>query len=147
MPCQDVVFTECIHYANTNNPKCARERPLPSRIVRHRFEQGEKILRKTLGLPIENEIEGEGIIFGAGAGSRLYLYSRTEPPKATNTAASFIVADVRETVDTLKEADLIFQEYEFAGVQTFKSVANMGPGSKSAWFLDPFGNIRAISNI
>jgi catechol 2,3-dioxygenase-like lactoylglutathione lyase family enzyme len=111
------------------------------------LNKARKFYGKTLGRPIENEIEGEGIMVGAGARSKLYLYSRADPPKATNAIASFIVADVRETLDALKEAGLVFQEYEFAGVQTSKSVANMGPGSKSAWFLDPFGNILSISNM
>jgi hypothetical protein len=44
----------------------------------------------------------------------------------------------------LKDRGVVFEEYDFPGLQTVNSIATMG-NVKGAWFKDPDGNILAVS--
>jgi catechol 2,3-dioxygenase-like lactoylglutathione lyase family enzyme len=58
---------------------------------------------------------------------------------------SFAVDDVDQTVASLKEKGIEFEEYDLPNIKTENWVATIG-GLKAAWFRDPAGNLIAITS-
>jgi hypothetical protein len=52
----------------------------------------------------------------------------------------FAVADVRAAVADLKEAGVVFEEYDASELKTIDGVADM-EGRSAAWFKDTEGNL------
>ena len=52
----------------------------------------------------------------------------------------FAVADVRAAVADLKEAGVVFEEYDASELKTIYGVADM-EGRSAAWFKDTEGNL------
>ena len=109
------------------------------------LERAKKFYGETLGLKSNGELALDHVEYEAGEGTFLVIYVRPEPPKAENTAASFIVDDVEVIVKWLKERGVVFEEYDLPGLKTTNSIATLGD-LKGAWFKDPDGNILAISS-
>jgi predicted enzyme related to lactoylglutathione lyase len=101
-----------------------------------------------LGLTITaSEEDPTGSFYaGAGEGTKIFVYNSGDP-KATNTAASFKVEDVRATVKELKEKGVEFESYDMESLKTDEeNVASMGD-MEAAWFKDPAGNILCVANM
>jgi len=77
------------------------------------------------------------------AGSTLALFPKPEGTKADHTAISFRVADVAATVAQLKQAGVVFEDYDFPGLKTVNHVCVLG-AEKAAWFKDTEGNYLCI---
>ncbi len=99
---------------------------------------------KKLGLRVASA-ESDGIEFACGDGTHLYVYQRSEAPRATNTVASFKVPDLKAAVTSLRNQGIKFEEYDLPGLKTVNGIATTGNWS-AAWFKDPDGNILAIGN-
>ena len=76
-------------------------------------------------------------------GSTLALFPKPEGTKADHTAISFKVADIAGTIDELKRAQVVFEDYDFPGFKTVNHVCVLG-AEKAAWFKDPEGNYLCI---
>ena len=100
---------------------------------------------ETLGLKLNGEIADGHAEYEAGGGTVLLVYERPDPPKAENTVASFVVSDVEETVKSLKDRGVVFEDYDFPGLKTVDGIATMGD-IKGSWFKDPDGNTIAVSS-
>lgn len=109
-------------------------------------------LRKTkdfysqkLGLEVIKE-SANGIMFGAGGNTRIYIYKRG-PSKADHTLASFMVTDLEAMIDELVNKGIKFEQYDMPGLKTDeKGIAvSEAEKEKGAWFKDPDGNILALS--
>ncbi len=107
------------------------------------MERAKKFYTEVLGLKEAAKSEPGGINFECGKGTMLYIYERSTPTLADNTACSFDVADLVAEMADLKSRGVVFEEYDFPGLKTVNGVAEMG-GYKAAWFKDPDGNILAI---
>ncbi|HUO98342.1 MAG TPA: VOC family protein [Rhizomicrobium sp.] len=77
------------------------------------------------------------------AGSTLALFPKPEGTKADHTAISFRVADVAATIAQLKQAGVVFEDYDFPGLKTVNHVCVLG-AEKAAWFKDTEGNYLCI---
>ena len=110
------------------------------------IERARKFYGETLELKLREELAPGHLLYDAGEGTFLIVYERPTPTKADSTAASFIVADVEATVKGLKDRGVVFEEYDFPGLQTVNSIATMG-NVKGAWFKDPDDNILAVSEV
>jgi catechol 2,3-dioxygenase-like lactoylglutathione lyase family enzyme len=99
----------------------------------------------TLGLKSNGDLAEGHAEFEAGKDSVIVVYERTDPPKAENTVASFVVDDLDETVNWLKGRGVVFEEYDFPGLKTENGIATMGD-VRGGWFKDPDGNILAVSS-
>ena len=77
------------------------------------------------------------------AGSTLALFPKPEGTKADHTAISFRVADVAATIAQLKQAGVVFEDYDFPGLKTVNHVCVLG-AEKAAWFKDTEGNILGL---
>jgi predicted enzyme related to lactoylglutathione lyase len=81
-----------------------------------------------------------GMFMGkAGMGSQFLMYETAlEPTKAT--AAAFVVSDLAATMVELRGRGMVFQDYDMPGLKTMNGMAEMGDGSRGAWFVDTEGN-------
>jgi len=76
-------------------------------------------------------------------GSTLALFPKPEGTKADHTAISFQVADIAASIETLKRAGVVFEDYDFPGLKTINHVCVLG-AEKAAWFKDSEGNYLCI---
>ena len=76
-------------------------------------------------------------------GSTLALFPKPEGTKAEHTAISFQVADIAASINELKEAGVVFEDYDFPGFKTVNHVCVLG-SEKAAWFKDTEGNYLCI---
>ncbi|RXE56052.1 hypothetical protein ABH15_07625 [Methanoculleus taiwanensis] len=106
------------------------------------MSRARKFYEEKLGLKLREEQEGEAI-YDCGGGTMLYLYQRA-PTKADNTAATFIVDDIKTEVAGMKQKGITFEEYDMPGLKTEGSIATSGQ-EKIAWFKDTEGNILAVT--
>jgi catechol 2,3-dioxygenase-like lactoylglutathione lyase family enzyme len=108
------------------------------------IEKAKKFYGKILELKLREEIAPGHLLYDAGGGTFLVVYEKPTPTTANNTAASFLVDDVEETVKELRDRGVVFEEYDLPGLKTVNGIATMGK-VKGAWFKDPSGNILAVS--
>lgn len=76
-------------------------------------------------------------------GSTLALFPKPEGTKADHTAISFQVPDIAASIDTLKRAGVVFEDYDFPDLKTVDHVCVLG-SEKAAWFKDTEGNFLCI---
>lgn len=76
-------------------------------------------------------------------GSTLALFPKPEGTKADHTAISFKVSNITSTIDELKRAGVVFEDYDFPGLKTIDHVCVLG-AEKAAWFKDPEGNYLCL---
>lgn len=76
-------------------------------------------------------------------GSTLALFPKPEGTKADHTAISFRVEDIGASIEKLKRAGVVFEDYDFPGLKTVNHVCVLG-AEKAAWFKDPEGNYLCI---
>lgn len=77
------------------------------------------------------------------AGSTLALFPKPEGTKADHTAISFRVSDIASSIERLKRAGVVFEDYDFPGLKTVNHVCVLG-AEKAAWFKDTEGNYLCI---
>jgi catechol 2,3-dioxygenase-like lactoylglutathione lyase family enzyme len=98
-----------------------------------------------LGLPLFERGKEQPYARFTGAGeTKLGIYESKTAGQAKHTLASFVVDDVRATVDALKANGVIFEEYDLPGMKTENGVATVGD-TRVAWLKDPDGNILEIA--
>lgn len=109
------------------------------------INRAKDFYQNTLGLTPVNINMPDGLLFTAGQGTTVYLYTRS-PSTADHTLAGFQVDDINKVVDGLIAKGVRFERYDFPnGIKTNdKGIAVMGE-IKSAWFKDPDGNILALN--
>ena len=76
-------------------------------------------------------------------GSTLALFPKPEGTKADHTAISFQVEDIAASVEELKRAGVVFEDYDFPELKTVDHVCVLG-SEKAAWFKDTEGNYLCI---
>ncbi|RMA61180.1 putative enzyme related to lactoylglutathione lyase [Acidovorax sp. 100] len=85
----------------------------------------------------------DGKFVYAVGGSTLALFPKPEGTKADHTAISFQVADMAATIEALKRAKVVFEDYDFPGLKTVNHVCVLG-AEKAAWFKDTEGNYLCL---
>jgi catechol 2,3-dioxygenase-like lactoylglutathione lyase family enzyme len=76
-------------------------------------------------------------------GGQLALFPKPEGTKADHTAISFRVDDIASSIEELKRAGVVFEDYDFPGLKTVNHVCVLG-AEKAAWFKDTEGNYLCI---
>ena len=111
------------------------------------IDRARKFYSEVLGLVEEKSDDPSGIVFSAGAGTKIYLYKRG-PTKADHTVAGFKVEDLEAEMETLRAKGLRFEDYDMPqmGIKTVNGVATFGT-MKAAWFKDSEGNILALDQV
>lgn len=77
------------------------------------------------------------------SGSTLALFPKAEGTKAEHTAISFRVHDIEAEIATLKNAGVVFEDYDFPDFKTVNHVCVLG-AEKAAWFKDSEGNYLCL---
>jgi catechol 2,3-dioxygenase-like lactoylglutathione lyase family enzyme len=96
-----------------------------------------------LGTAERDEIPGNpGARFSVGGGE-LYIYKSVGAGQSRHTVAMFEVDDIEQTVETLRNQGVTFEEYDMPNMKTVKGIATFGE-DKGAFFKDPDGNIIGI---
>ena len=97
-----------------------------------------------LGLTLfERGEDGNYARFSGSGETRLGVYVSGTAGKARHTLVSFVVDDVRASVDELRGHGVVFEEYDTPGMKTEDGVATFGD-TRAAWLTDPDGNILEI---
>lgn len=95
-----------------------------------------------LGL-VPGGLQPDGKFVYRVGGSTLALFPKPEGTKADHTAISFQVADIVATIGALKQAGVVFEDYDFPDFKTVNHVCVLG-SEKAAWFKDPEGNYLCL---
>lgn len=85
----------------------------------------------------------DGKFVYAVGGSTLALFPKPEGTKADHTAISFRVSDIAASIEELKRAGVVFEDYDFPGLKTVNHVCVLG-AEKAAWFRDTEGNFLCL---
>jgi catechol 2,3-dioxygenase-like lactoylglutathione lyase family enzyme len=85
----------------------------------------------------------DGKFVYAVGGSTLALFPKPEGTRAEHTAISFRVADIAASIEELKRAGVVFEDYDFPGLKTENHVCVLG-AEKAAWFKDTEGNYLCL---
>lgn len=97
---------------------------------------------RCLGLEPGN-FKPDGKFEYAVGGSTLALFPKPEGTKAEHTAISFRVPDIVASIAALKQAGVVFEDYDLPGFKTVDHVCVLG-SEKAAWFKDTEGNCLCI---
>lgn len=108
------------------------------------LQRAVEFYRTKLGLT-KLDLQNGTATFQAGEGSTIFIYERART-QAEHTALTFLVKDVEATVTQLSDKGIQFEQYDMPGLKTnAQGIAEMGAGTKMAWFKDPEGNILALA--
>jgi predicted enzyme related to lactoylglutathione lyase len=104
---------------------------------------GEKLGLRSPDMPVPED----GAAFVSGDGTMLYMYEREGGTKADHTVGGWLVEDIEDAVEKLRERGVVFERYDLPGLKTDeRGIAESG-GAKSAWFRDTEGNILALTEM
>ena len=108
------------------------------------LRKASEFYTRTLALEVDNE--DMGLNLHLPGGGRLFIYSKANHQPATFTVLNFVVNDIDDAVQELKNRGVQFERYE--GIPTDeKDILRSGsknPGPDIAWFKDPAGNILSV---
>ena len=96
-----------------------------------------------LGMEPAEEREGE-LRYRTPGGSAVLMYETENAGTAKNTALLWVTPDVQAEVDRLRQAGVVFEEYDLPGLKTENGIARNG-GERAAWFKDSEGNILCVA--
>ena len=109
------------------------------------MQQVRQFYSETLGLPV-NEIM-EGLQLHPGGGGVVFIYPKPNHEPATFTVLNFHVDDIDKAVDDLRARGVKFESYEGEIKTDAKGIfrgGESGRGPNIAWFKDPAGNILSV---
>ena len=98
--------------------------------------------------PVE---EREGGLRYVCGGCEFALFESAGGPSGDHTQMGWQVEDIEATVAELRSRGVVFEEYDFPGLQTVDGIADIegnypskGTGERGAWFRDSEGNMLGI---
>ncbi len=123
-----------------------QDAPATAALIVSDINAAKAFYTEKLGLKEAAEVkEDNGLLFEAGAGTKIYIY-QSSLPTPQNTVAGFKVDDVLATVNELKAKGVTFESYDMEPIKTDENnIAHMG-NLQAAWLKDPSGNILAVAN-
>ena len=107
------------------------------------MERARDFYENKLGLtPAGLKPDGK-FVYACAGGTTIALFPKEGGTKADHTAISFRVDDIGSAIATLKNAGVVFEDYDFPGLKTVDHVCVLG-SEKAAWFKDTEGNYLCI---
>jgi len=103
-------------------------------------EKAKDFYTKVLGLKVSEDM---GLLLHLNGGHEVLVYPKTNHTPATYTVLNFLVDDIEEAVETLKDQGVQFEHYE-GDIETDEMGIYRGKGPLIAWFKDPAGNILSV---
>lgn len=108
------------------------------------LNRAKAFYRDKLGLEPAEEREGE-LRYRTPAGATVLMYETENAGTARNTALLWVTPDVQSEVGRLREAGVVFEEYDLPGLKTEDGIATTG-SERAAWFKDSEGNILCVAH-
>lgn len=112
---------------------------LPARDIK----RARSFYKDKLGLEPTEVREGE-MRFRTPAGASVMVYETENAGTAKNTALVWMAEDVDAEVARLREAGVVFEEYDLPGLKTENGIATSDQ-ERAAWFKDSEGNILCVA--
>jgi catechol 2,3-dioxygenase-like lactoylglutathione lyase family enzyme len=106
------------------------------------MDRARAFYESCLGLTPGGFLPDGKFVYAVG-GSTLALFPKPEGTKADHTAISFRVEDIATSIEELKRAGVVFEDYDLPGLKTVNHVCVLG-AEKAAWFKDTEGNYLCI---
>jgi catechol 2,3-dioxygenase-like lactoylglutathione lyase family enzyme len=111
--------------------------------------RARRFYAEKLGLePVEEREGGLRYVFPAG---EFALFQSTGKPSGEHTQLAFDVDDIEATVAELRARGVVFEEYDFPGLETVDGITEIvgnypskGSGERGVWFRDSEGNLLGI---
>ena len=107
------------------------------------LDRARDFYQNKLGLKPEGLKADGKFVFECRNGALLALFPKEGGTKADHTAVSFQVHDIKRAIAELKQAGVVFEDYDFPGLKTVDHVCVLG-AEKAAWFKDTEGNYLCI---
>jgi len=107
------------------------------------LDRARRFYENALGLRALGAQQDGKFLFALGDGGTLALFPKADGTRAEHTAISFKVDRIGVAITQLKEAGVVFEDYDFPGLKTVAHVCVLG-SEKAAWFKDPEGNILCL---
>ncbi|HEY5442533.1 MAG TPA: VOC family protein [Candidatus Saccharimonadales bacterium] len=95
-----------------------------------------------LGLKVDEDAMGLHLHLPGGA--EVFVYSKDDHQPATFTILNFVVDDIDQAVDDLKDKGVTFEQYDMTDDKGIARGIAAKQGPDIAWFKDPAGNILSI---
>ena len=106
-------------------------------------DRARKFYEEKLGLKYDGQNMEGSAMFALDGGATLVLLPRPGGSRADSTAMSWAVDDVENEVSELESRGVTFEDYDTPDLKTVDHIASFGD-FKSAWFLDPDGNVLCV---
>lgn len=114
------------------------------------LERARSFYAEKLGLEPVEERPG-GLRYRCGSGE-FALFESAGAASGTHTQMGWEVEDIDTTVRELRTRGVVFEEYDFPGLETVDGIAKVegnypskgGIGERAAWFRDSEGNLLGI---
>jgi catechol 2,3-dioxygenase-like lactoylglutathione lyase family enzyme len=107
------------------------------------LKRAKSFYKDKLGLEPAEEREGE-LRYRTAAGAAVLVYETENAGTAKNTALLWVTPDVQAEVARLRQAGVVFEEYDLPGLKTEDGIATTG-AERAAWFKDSEGNILCVA--
>lgn len=111
------------------------------------LEEAYTFYSETLGVDTHRE-DGMGFSLNLATGTTIFVYPKDDHQPATFTILNFVVDDIDETMESLKNKGVRFMDYDSIDLpQDEKGVLrglSAGIGPDIAWFEDSAGNILSV---
>jgi catechol 2,3-dioxygenase-like lactoylglutathione lyase family enzyme len=108
------------------------------------LERARKFYEEVLGFVAVGETPA-GVDYKSGP-LGFFVYPSSGQSPATFTQAGWRVDNIEEEVAQLKNNGVKFEEYDFPGLKTVNSIADVGM-NRSAWFKDSEGNLLGLTQL
>lgn len=106
------------------------------------LQKAKEFYGQTLGLDVKQTPEGLELRFADG--NATFLYPKPNHTPASFTVLNFLVDDIEEAVDELKNLGIRLEHYDLPDIKTDERGIARGEGPQIAWFKDPAGNILSV---
>jgi catechol 2,3-dioxygenase-like lactoylglutathione lyase family enzyme len=100
-----------------------------------------------LGLTPQQDMgdhDGGAVIYGAGAGTEILVYTSEYAGTNKATAVSFDVSDLDAEVDDLAGKGIEFERYPEIAEVDDRGIHTLEGQGRGVWFKDPDGNIISV---
>ena len=125
---------------------------IASRLPAQDLERARAFYAEKLGLEPAEERPG-GLRYVASSGE-FALFQSAGGASGDHTQMGWEVDDIDATVRELRARGVVFEEYDFPGLQTIDGIARIegnypskGTGERAAWFRDSEGNMLGIGEV
>jgi catechol 2,3-dioxygenase-like lactoylglutathione lyase family enzyme len=121
-----------------------------TRLPAQDLDRARRFYAEKLGLEPVEERPG-GLLYRCGD-TEFALFASQGTASGDHTQMGWEVDDIDATVRELRDRGVVFEEYDFPGIQTVDGIAEVegnypskgGVGERAVWFRDSEGNLLGI---